>query len=216
MKGLVSCYIRLSAHAIHKLAKIPFSAWAEGVLADAVNGSCPTNPLPTSFWCTVGQPMHGKTTLFFFYKPHLFYIRHSQQPQKRHFLTRSKPTQTRNRVFNMQPHVFFCFFFIKRIFSPWWIFNSTFSTKIFDWPQPSFEQCFLSSERFIDPSECVCSGDSLKKISSHKTRFRFFAWHELVNISTVFLICFYTPSTFHSTVSNFLMRHALWPLRTDA
>lgn len=67
MKGLVSCYIRLSAHAIHKLAKIPFSAWAEGVLADAVNGSCPTNPLPTSFWCTVGQPMHGKTTLFFFF-----------------------------------------------------------------------------------------------------------------------------------------------------
>lgn len=84
------------------------SVWSEAALAGAVNGSCPPNPVPSSICCQAPWVNSG-TENFFFTKPHLFYIHHSQRPQKRHFLASRKPTRTINRMcLTCSPsHVFF-------------------------------------------------------------------------------------------------------------
>lgn len=81
-----------------EVGKIAFSAWAERALAGPVNGSCPPNPVPTSFCCQAPWVNAGMEKWHFLYKPHLFYIRHSQQPQKGHFLASRKPARTINRM----------------------------------------------------------------------------------------------------------------------
>lgn len=91
-------------------------------MAGAVNGSCPPNPVPSSFCCQAPWVNAGMEKrhffFFFFYKPHLFYIHHSQQPQKRHFLASRKPAWTINRMcltcspIFFQSHILSCFGFL--------------------------------------------------------------------------------------------------------
>lgn len=106
-----------------RVGKVAFSVWAEGSLAGAVNGSCPPNPVPSSFCCQalwVNAGMEKRHFFFFFFhKPHLFYIRHSQQPQRRHFLASRKPAWTINRMcltcspmFFFQWRILSCFGFL--------------------------------------------------------------------------------------------------------
>lgn len=85
-----TCYTQVGKNVV--------SAWAERALAGPVNGSCPPNPVPTSVCCQAPWVNAGMEKRHFLYKPHLFYIRHSQQPQKGRFLARRKPARTINRM----------------------------------------------------------------------------------------------------------------------
>lgn len=78
-----TCYTQVGKNAL--------SVGAERALAGPVNGSCPPNPVPTPVCCQALWVNAGMENRHFLYKLHLFYISHSQKPQKRRFLSSTKP-----------------------------------------------------------------------------------------------------------------------------
>lgn len=108
-----------------------------------MSGSYPSNPMPTSVCCQAPWVNAGMEKQHFLYKPHLFYIRHTQKPQNGHFLASRKPARTINRMCLtcrpnqvsqtciLSPCGFLIYYICVKL------------RKISDWPEPSFKQCFL-------------------------------------------------------------------------
>lgn len=61
-----------------QVGKVAFSVWPEGALANAVNGSCLLNPVPSSFCCQVPWVNAGMETqppfFFFFFTSRICFI----------------------------------------------------------------------------------------------------------------------------------------------
>lgn len=159
MKGLVFSYIGLSTHAIHKLAKLPLACgqralWQAQWMGVVRLTQCQAHSAARLYGST--QAWKNDTFFFFFHKPHLFYIRHSQQPQRRHFLASRKPAWTINRMcLTCSP----MFFFSVAYSFLFWIFNTTFVWRLQKYP--SFEPCFLFLWEIYRPA-CIalCNADS--------------------------------------------------------
>lgn len=107
-----------------------------------MNGSCPPDPVPTSHRCQTSWVNTGMEKRHFLYKPHLFYICHTRQPQKEHFLASRKPAQAINRMcLTCSPTTF-----LRDVCFPLVDFNTIFVSsfkKTPDWLKSRFQPCFL-------------------------------------------------------------------------
>lgn len=188
MKGLVFSYIGLSTHAIHKLAKLPLACgqralWQAQWMGVVRLTQCQAHSAARLYGST--QAWKNDTFFFFFHKPHLFYIRHSQQPQRRHFLASRKPAWTINRMcLTCSP----MFFFQSRILSCFGFLILHLCEGYKNIQVLNHVSC--SSERFIG----LPALHFVTLTHQMKTRMNLWLW------KIFFLICCLPPSKIHSWV----------------